>query len=184
MLIVGFALFLFLPKCTSEVQYKPKPVINIQTIINDELLKLDIKNAKKDSAINARNIQMRKDSINLIAQVTKYKNAYYKAIKIAPDTCKTYINTIYQDCNKVDSIHAVYALKQDSTIKDQEQQKQNLKMQVAKKDLIIGVKNDSLNIMKFNNEQLNKTNNKKELASWFKLSGGLLFGFVAGRGSK
>lgn len=174
---LGFVVAFLLMPYSCEDNNKPKPVINIQTIINDELLKLDIKNAKKDSAINARNIQMRKDSVNLVIQVTKYKNAYYKAIKTAPDTCKSYIDTIYKECNKVDSIRLKYSLKQDSTIKDLTAQKENLKIAVTKKDLIIGIKNDSLNLMQYNCDKLNK----KIRNNLIKSGGACLLSFFIGK---
>ena len=179
-LIIGFSLFLFLPKCTSKFQYQPTPPVNNEKIINEELFQMNKINAEKDSVINSRTIEMRKDSVNLVKQVNKYKTAYLNAIKTAPDTCKTYINTIYSNCNNVDSIRNIYALKQDSIIKDQEQQKQNYKLQLVKKDLIIGIKNDSLNTMLYNNEQLQR----KIVYGWFKTGGALLAGFFVGKSLK
>lgn len=176
-----FIAFMVLPYSCED---KPVSKLNIQDTLNKEIKTLEKENDKIDTNLVKRVKQMRLDSINLVAQVSKFKIAYYKAIKTAPDTCKSYIDTIYAECTKVDSARVKYSLKQDSTIKDLTKEKNNLELIVDKKDLIIGIKTDSINTMVYDNKKLKQTNNKKEIASWFKFSGGMIGGFLVGRGSK
>lgn len=128
--------------------------VEVKTLpINQNKLNKDIKtlkgvNTQIDSSVVLRERKMRLDSVNLVKQLTKYKLAYLKAIKTAPDTCKTYINIIYKECEKVDSSRVNYSLKQDSTIKDLKKVNNNLKLIEQKKDSIIIAKSDSISILK------------------------------------
>lgn len=172
--VVIIAVFLFMPY---SCENKPVPTINIQDTLNKEIKNLKNENNKIDTNLIKRFKQMHLDSINLVAQVSKYKIAYYKAIKTAPDTCKTYIKTIYEECNKVDSNRVKYSLKQDSTIKDLTKQKNNLELTVTKKDLIIGIKSDSIATMLIKNK-------KETFLGWLKTAFSFGGGVLVGRATK
>jgi len=182
--LVAVGLFIAFMVMPYSCENKPVPTINIQDTLNKEIKNLKKDNDKIDTNLVKRFKQMRLDSINLVAQVSKYKTAYYRAIKTAPDTCKSYIDTVYEECNKVDSMRVKYSLKQDSTIKDLTKQKKNLELMVTKKDLIIGIKSDSISTVLYNNKKLNQANKTAKLMGWLKSAASFGGGVLAGRATK
>lgn len=137
---------IYFNKCGSK---STEPIIKVnQKEVNDRIEKLQYENVLKDSSIAIRERKNRIDSVKITSAMLRYKKAYQNAIKQAPDTCKSYIDTIYAECNKVDSMRVNYSLKQDSTIKDLKVKNKNLEQIVIKKDTIINTKNDSIKIVK------------------------------------
>lgn len=161
---VFFALLLLNNQCHNVAVDNKKPVD--QKRINKEINILNSDNTKKQIAVSAREKRLSNDSLNLVSQINYLKKAYLNALKKSPDTCKSYINTVYVECNKNDSIGAIISIRKDSTINDLSAEIFNFKKIDEKKDSIIFIKSDSIKIVK----SLIKHSAKK----WFKI------GFITG----
>ena len=136
---IGLVFMLF-HTCTQSdyTDYKP---------INDStLIKANISNAKLSNDITKLTKQT--DSLKLIKQGLKivYKEKVNNVYLTAPDTCKTYIDTIIKWHDKIDLINDSTISMQDSIIKDYSKMIVNYKDIVMIKD--IQHYNDSLALRK------------------------------------
>lgn len=97
-----------------EVENKPSSKATVQPII-------DKKQSNVDSllAIILNRLKGLESSKNA-AQTIRIDlgKAYQQSVQDAPDTCKFYINSIYKDCNRLDSTNKVIIHKQDSSLSD------------------------------------------------------------------
>ena len=137
--VIGL-LFMLLHTCTqsNELDYKP---------INDStLIKANLSNAKLSSDISLLTKQT--DSLKAIKKGLKivYKEKVNNVYLVAPDTCKTYIDTIIKWHLEIDTINELTIKTQDSAIKDYSRMIINYKDIVMVKD--IQHYNDSLALRK------------------------------------
>jgi hypothetical protein len=136
---IGLVFMLF-HTCTQSdyTDYKP---------INDStLIKANISNAKLSNDITKLTKQT--DSLKLIKQGLKivYKEKVNNVYLTAPDTCKTYIDTIIKWHLEIDTLNELTIKTQDSVIKDYSRMIINYKDIVMVKD--IQHYNDSLALRK------------------------------------
>ena len=137
--LTGLAIMLF-HTCTHSdyTDYKP---------INDStLIKANLSNAKLSNDISKLTKQT--DSLKAIKQGLKivYKEKLNNVYLVAPDTCKTYIDTIIKWHSKIDTLNELTIKTQDSVIKDYSRMIINYKDIVMVKD--IQHYNDSLALRK------------------------------------
>jgi hypothetical protein len=154
--------FMLLHTCTqsNELDYKP---------INDStLIKANLSNDKLTNDITK--LAKQTDSLKAIKQVLKivYKEKVNNVYLTAPDTCKTYFDTIIKWHDKIDLINDSTISMQDSIIKDYSKIIINYKNIVILKD--VQHYNDSLALRK------QKRNKIKVGVGAF--LGGLLIGII------
>jgi hypothetical protein len=137
--VIGLVFMLFHTCSHSDyTEYKP---------INDStLIKANLSNAKLSNDITKLTKQT--DSLKAIKQVLKivYKEKVNNVYLTAPDTCKTYIDTIIKWNLEIDTINELTIKTQDSVIKDYSRMIINYKDIVMVKD--IQHYNDSLALRK------------------------------------
>ena len=126
--------------CTQSdyTDYKP---------INDSLLiKANLSNVNLTNDISNLNVSLQ--SLKLVKQGLKvvYKDKVKNVYLTAPDTCRTYIDTVIKWHNKIDLTNDSTILVQDSIIKDYSKMIVNYKDIVMVKD--IQHYNDSLSLKK------------------------------------
>ena len=137
--VIGLVFMLFHTCNNSDyTDYKP---------INDStLIKANLSNAKLSNDITKLTKQT--DSLKSIKKVLKivYKEKVNNVYLVAPDTCKTYIDTIIKWHLEIDTINELTIKTQDSVIKDYSRMIINYKDIVMVKD--IQHYNDSLALRK------------------------------------
>lgn len=89
------------------------------TILSNDII-------KSVSVISSRAKRLKQDSIDMAKAYQKLKSKYHNAIRQAPDTCKSWIDTIYSDALILDFTDNITIKRQDSTIKDYEVQTKKL----------------------------------------------------------
>lgn len=137
--LIGLALMLF-HTCTQSDYTDYKPINDIA------LIKANISNAKLSNDITKLTKQT--DSLKAIKQGLKivYKEKVNNVYLVAPDTCKTYIDTIIKWHLEIDTLNELTIKTQDSVIKDYSRIIINYKDIVMVKD--IQHYNDSLALRK------------------------------------
>jgi hypothetical protein len=73
---------------------------------------------KIDTNIYQRHKRLIQDSINMKLAYNRLRAKYLNALKTLPDTCKSYIDTIYKEALVVDSTDKVMIARLDSTNQD------------------------------------------------------------------
>lgn len=71
-----------------------------------------------DTFISERHKRLIQDSINMKLAYNNLHSLYIHAIKTAPDTCRSYIDTVYKEALVVDSTDRVTIARLDSTNQD------------------------------------------------------------------
>ena len=137
--IAVITFILLLNKCNN----KPNYIANNDLLIDNkvaEIERLKLYISKQDSIIKAK-----KDTV--IVYRTKFKTKYDTLYKEAPDTCKPYLTSIYNDCQKLDSVNQLLITAQSNQIDtlkyqiNQYIQLDSLKCK-AYNDTIINIKKD------------------------------------------
>lgn len=161
----------------------PNPVVilNNQDSLRDQITRLENENNLIDSINAKRNRRSRIDSINHIAALNTLNRKYLSAIKAAPDTCKSYIDTVYKESLKLDSVNKQTIARKDSTIHDLQKRADNSDLALFKTNQIIDVKNDSLAIMNKLYIKYRRKFRWAKIGGWVKTGAAAYGGYRAGK---
>lgn len=164
-----------------DLPIAPVIVLHNQDSLRDQVERLQNENNLIDSITTKRIRQMRLDSVNLVAAANILKAKYYKAIKAAPDTCRSYIDTVYLESQKLDSLNKRQIAKKDSTIKDLIKRADNSDLSLFKTNQIIDVKNDSIRILTVLYKDYRRKFRWAKGIGWVKTGAAAYVGYKAGK---
>jgi len=165
----------------NEAPVVPVVVLHNQDSLRDQVERLQNENNLIDSITTKRIRQMRLDSVNLVAAANILKAKYYKAIKTAPDTCRSYIDTVYLESQKLDSLNKRQIAKKDSTIKDLQKRADNSDLSLFKTNQIIDIKNDSIRILTVLYKDYRRKFRWAKGIGWVKTGAAAYGGYKAGK---
>lgn len=89
---------------------------NYEQILHDSIQSLRLTDSLRSIEINRIVTASINDTIAMRKQLNKLQSKYYHALKIAPDTCRSYIDTVYKESMVNDSLTKIALARKDSII--------------------------------------------------------------------